>query len=71
MNVSIFFIVSLDSIVYLAKLILGERDDSLLQSYYWCEEFKDNLRAKHFSIVNMQKFSNKKVLTCWDKLYPG
>ena len=33
--------------LYLAKLILGERDDSLLESYYWREEFKDNLRVKH------------------------
>lgn len=33
--------------LYLAKLVLGERDDSLLESYYWREEFKDNLRAKH------------------------
>ena len=33
--------------LYLAKLVLGERDDSILESYYWCEEFKDNLRARH------------------------
>lgn len=33
--------------LYLAKLVLGEQDDSLLESYYWREEFKDNLRARH------------------------
>jgi len=33
--------------LYLAKLVLGERDDSILESYYWREEFKDNLRARH------------------------
>ena len=33
--------------LYLAKLVLGERDDSLLESYYWREEFWDNLRGKN------------------------
>lgn len=33
--------------LYLAKLILGERDDSLLDFYYWRDEFWDNLRAKN------------------------
>lgn len=33
--------------LYLAKLVLGERDDSLLESYYWRDEFWDNLRAKN------------------------
>lgn len=33
--------------LYLAKLVLGERDDSLLEFYYWREEFKDNLKATH------------------------
>ena len=33
--------------LYLAKLVLGERDDSLLESYYWREEFSDNLKAKN------------------------
>jgi pre-rRNA-processing protein TSR3 len=31
--------------LYLAKLLLGERDDSLLSSYYWRESFLDGLRA--------------------------
>ena len=33
--------------LYLAKLVLGERDDSLLESYYWREEFWDILRGKN------------------------
>ena len=33
--------------LYLAKLILGERDDSLLDFYYWRDEFWNNLRAKN------------------------
>ena len=33
--------------LYLAKLVFGERDDTILESYYWREEFKDNLRDKH------------------------
>jgi len=30
--------------LYLARLLLGERDDSLLEAYYWRETFVDNLR---------------------------
>ena len=33
--------------LYLAKLVLGERDDSLLESYYWRDEFWDILRGKN------------------------
>lgn len=29
--------------LYLARLMLGERDDNLLQSYYWRDEFIENL----------------------------
>ena len=36
--------------LYLAKLVLGERDDSLLESYYWREEFWDNLRGKNLLV---------------------
>lgn len=31
--------------LYLAKLLLGERDDCLLQSYYWRERFMESLRC--------------------------
>lgn len=31
--------------LYLAKLLIGERDDSLLAAYYWRERFIENLRA--------------------------
>lgn len=30
--------------LYLARLMLGERDDSLLQSYYWRDSFIANLK---------------------------
>lgn len=30
--------------LYLAKLLLGERDDSLLEAYYWRETFIDTLK---------------------------
>jgi len=30
--------------LYLARLMLGERDDSLLQSYYWRDSFIGNLK---------------------------
>ena len=30
--------------LYLARLLIGQRDDSLLESYYWREPFLDNLR---------------------------
>lgn len=30
--------------LYLARLMLGERDDNLLQSYYWRDSFIDNLK---------------------------
>ena len=36
--------------LYLAKLVLGERDDSLLESYYWREEFWGNLRVKNLLV---------------------
>ena len=32
--------------LYLAKLMLGERDDGLLADYYWREEFIENLREQ-------------------------
>jgi len=31
--------------LFLAKLMLGERDDSLLASYYWKDVFMDTLKA--------------------------
>jgi pre-rRNA-processing protein TSR3 len=31
--------------LYLARLCLGERDDTLLDAYYWRECFMENLRA--------------------------
>lgn len=31
--------------LYLAKLLLGERDDSLLGAYYWREKFLETLKA--------------------------
>jgi pre-rRNA-processing protein TSR3 len=31
--------------LYLAKLLLGERDDSLLSAYYWRETFLEGLRS--------------------------
>lgn len=31
--------------LYLAKLLLGERDDSLLEAYYWRETFIETLKA--------------------------
>ena len=31
--------------LYLAKLLLGERDDSLLEAYYWRESFQNTLRG--------------------------
>ncbi|NBB78166.1 MAG: hypothetical protein GVY36_01765 [Verrucomicrobia bacterium] len=31
--------------LYLAKLLIGERDDSLLAAYYWRERFLENLKA--------------------------
>jgi pre-rRNA-processing protein TSR3 len=31
--------------LYLAKLLLGERDDSLLEAYYWRGEFLETLRS--------------------------
>lgn len=34
--------------LYLAKLLLGERDDSLLEAYYWRESFLENL--KHLNL---------------------
>lgn len=30
--------------LYLAKLLIGERDDSLLGGYYWREQFEENLK---------------------------
>lgn len=30
--------------LYLARLMLGERDDNLLQSYYWRDSFIENLK---------------------------
>lgn len=30
--------------LYLAKLLLGERDDSLLEAYYWRESFLETLK---------------------------
>ncbi|ADE54819.1 hypothetical protein [Coraliomargarita akajimensis] len=32
--------------LYLAKLMLGERDDELLAQYYWRDGFLENLRAR-------------------------
>jgi len=32
--------------LYLAKLMLGERDDALLKSYHWRDEFIENLRER-------------------------
>ena len=31
--------------LYLAKLMLGERDDSILAEYYWAENFMHNLKV--------------------------
>lgn len=31
--------------LYLAKLLIGERDDSLLADYFWRERFMENLRV--------------------------
>ena len=31
--------------LYLAKLLIGERDDSLLASYYWRNEFLETLKT--------------------------
>ena len=31
--------------LYLAKLLIGERDDRLLEAYYWRESFLENLRV--------------------------
>lgn len=31
--------------LYLAKLLLGERDDSLLAAYYWREDFMNTLKG--------------------------
>jgi pre-rRNA-processing protein TSR3 len=31
--------------LYLAKLLIGERDESLLAHYYWQERFMENLKA--------------------------
>ncbi|PXA03777.1 hypothetical protein DDZ13_10850 [Coraliomargarita sinensis] len=30
--------------LYLARLLLGERDDSLLQAYYWRDGFMENMK---------------------------
>ncbi len=34
--------------LYLAKWILGERDDALLAGYYWSSEFMENLKKAAF-----------------------
>jgi pre-rRNA-processing protein TSR3 len=34
--------------LYLAKLMLGERDDTLLEDYYWAEAFMRNLKEAGF-----------------------
>ena len=34
--------------LYLAKLMLGERDDTLLEDYYWAEAFMRNLEEAGF-----------------------
>lgn len=34
--------------LYLARLLVGERDDSLLDAYYWREQFMENLRTEGF-----------------------
>lgn len=31
--------------LFLAKLLIGERDDTLLEAYYWRDRFFDHLRA--------------------------
>ena len=31
--------------LYLAKLLLGERDDSLLEAYYWRKNFMETLKV--------------------------
>ena len=33
--------------LYLAKLLLGERDDALLEAYYWRENFMKILKTAH------------------------
>ena len=33
--------------LYCAKLLLGERDDSLLSAYYWRETFMESLKSAH------------------------
>lgn len=32
--------------LYLARLLVGKRDDSLLDAYYWREQFMENLRTE-------------------------
>lgn len=34
--------------LYLARLLVGERDDRLLEHYYWREKFMENLRTGGF-----------------------
>jgi len=35
--------------LYLAKLLLGERDDSLLEAYYWRKQFLETLKVAQIS----------------------